>query len=237
MSNETQPLAHEPVEVELNEPIGDLPSAVAGEPTAVVDAAGIDDSEPTSQSSNVSDIKSISRSVPNSSKKRYQENCARRRSKTQSLYDHSTSRGAGGVGGDKDGYDVANAVVRFSHESLVEVRSGFSSIDQMTYPRPIASINVSRVASASSDVTEPINAGGGGVGGPGATLTQSDGQQRLRPSIISLFGRMVSRNNSNADNNIDGDIGIRARILRAFSYVGKLLIQNFIRILLYTPRI
>lgn len=192
MSNETPSLAHHPI-VDSTEPISDSSQ-----------------SKPVSRTRDVNPVKSISRSVPNSSKKRYQENYTRRRSRTHSIYDPSTSCG-------HDVFDVATTSVRFSNENLVDGNITFSCSNQMTFPRPIASINVSRVASASSDVTEPII----GV----ATQQQAPpipvDQARLRPSIISLFGRIVSRNNSNVDSNADGDIGIRARILRAFSYVGK----------------
>lgn len=196
MSNETHPLAITKSTVEFTDPTTVDPN----------------ESQPASHTSDVSDVKSISHSVPNSSKKRYQENYTRRRSKTHSLYDHSALR-------NKDDGEVANISSRCSVENLVETKHESSVIDQMTYPRPIASINVSRVASASTAVTEPFNE---------VIAAQQlhhpsirDGQERLRPSIISLFGRIVSRNNSNTDANEDGEIGIRARILRAFSYVGK----------------
>lgn len=140
-----------------------------------------------------------SRSEPNSSKKRYQANRARRKSKTQSLHENPQA----------DYADWTDASARYSVDNLIDRYTKLP--DQMTFPRPIASISVSRVASASSTITEPTI----------HTDPRPEPNTRLRPSIISLFGRIVSRSNSNAESNLDGETGIRARILRAFSYVGK----------------
>lgn len=160
--------------------------------------------EVQSPSSDLDDVASVSRSVPNSSKKRYQVNRLRRKSRSQSLYDS----------GGKD-EDYNDFVVRHSAENLVNnVR--FPTLNEMTFPRPIASINVSRVASASSDITETVV-------DTTALPPTTDAHTRLRPSIITLFGRIVSRSNSNTDD--ADDTGIRARILRAFSYVGKKLMN------------
>lgn len=155
--------------------------------------------EVQSPSSDLDEISSVSRSVPNSSKKCYLANRLRRKSRSQSLYD--------GSGKDEAYNDI---VVRHSAENLVN-NDRFPTLNEMTFPRPIASINVSRVASASSNITETVI----------DTTEQPphDIHARLRPSIITLFGRIVSRNNSNTDD--ADDTGIRARILRAFSYVGK----------------
>lgn len=192
MSYDNQPLANQQ-DFELTGPIASVLS------------------KSESFNSGVDQLINFSRSVPNSSKKRYQENYTRRRSRACSLYDHSTTRGG-------DGFDVATPSVRFSNENLVDSNLTFGGGgNPMTFPRPIARINVTRAASGSSDVTEPITE---------ASEQQQqqlpDPHARLRPSIITLFGRMVSRNNSNAGSGGDSEeVGIRARILRAFSYVGK----------------
>lgn len=156
---------------------------------------------PESNSNNSSYVDDESVSQPNSSKKRYQANRARRKSKTQSLHSYIET---------KDG-EWTEPTVRFSVENLLEGHVTFDLPEPMTFPRPIASISVSRVASASTEVAEPQ---------PTDTAPTTNTNGRLRPSIISLFGKIVSRNNSTGSN-LDGDIGIRARILRAFSYVGK----------------
>lgn len=156
-------------------------------------------SESNSSLHELNEIKN-SRSEPSSSKKRYQANRARRKSRSQSLHENPQS----------DDADWTDASVRFSVDNLVD---RYTKYPDMTFPRPLASISVSRVASASSTITEPTIH---------TDPHRPEPNSRLRPSIISLFGRIVSRSNSNADsNNMDGETGIRARILRAFSYVGK----------------
>lgn len=177
---------------------------MSGTKDPTVDKLELNVPEPSSLDPSNVDDEDVSQ--PNSSKKRYQANRARRKSKTQSLHSYVETNG-----------EWTEPTARFSVESLLEGHVTFNLSEPMTFPRPIASISVSRVASASTEVAEPHSTN---------TLPTTNTNGRLRPSIISLFGKIVSRNNSNGSN-LDGDIGIRARILRAFSYVGKNLSSIF----------